>query len=151
MLLQKPCCDLNLGESRSIFAFFLFPNTGLQLSVERVLNFILIWRDTENQQYLFIKVSIAYHSSLVNVFVRKDLCFKFSLHRQVAYEIMLFLLEAFRRSTVLFGTNRPFKDHSNGRKQSFFNQRKEKFYVSARTAQGRQVVCKMFILDFLVT
>ena len=27
--LKKNCCDLNLGESLRIFAFFLFPDSGL--------------------------------------------------------------------------------------------------------------------------
>ena len=52
ILLKRNCCDLNLGEGLCIFAFFLFPGSGLNL-----LNgfhfyfdlFLNAWCDTENQ------------------------------------------------------------------------------------------------------
>ena len=50
---KKNCCELNLGESLCIYTFFLFPDSGLNLSNDFDF-FILIyfeWRDAENHQY----------------------------------------------------------------------------------------------------
>ena len=57
--LERNFCDLNLGQSLWIYTFFLFSDSWLYLSIERFWFFIYSeWRDTENQQYYFLKKPI---------------------------------------------------------------------------------------------
>ena len=53
ILLKKNCCKVNLAETRGIFAFFLFPDSGLNLLNDFIS--ILIYfecRDTANLQLI---------------------------------------------------------------------------------------------------
>ena len=78
---KKNCCDLNLGESICIFAFF-FSDSGLNILNSFDFSF---WRDTENQQ--FISRELFFYLSKNHSFIHTGLLLYFKLSSILMFDV----------------------------------------------------------------